>query len=105
MKENRFQKYVYGGITAVLVSMIPLLVIFLILEREAISLFVDELISILSPIIVGAVLTFLISPIYNKTRDAVRAKTEKYSKRMWQARGYVPTSGYSGEVPYMGFSG
>ena len=80
MKENRFQKYVYGGITAVLVIMIPLLVIFLILEREAISLFVDELISILSPIIVGAVLTFLISPIYNKTRDAVRAKTEKYSK-------------------------
>lgn len=80
MKENRFQKYIYGGITAVLVIMIPLLVIFLILEREAILLFVDELISILSPIIIGAVLTFLISPIYNKTRDAAKSQTAKFSK-------------------------
>lgn len=78
MKEHRFQKYIYGGITAVSVIMIPLLVIFLILERDAISLFLDELFLILSPIIYGAVLAFLIAPIYN----IVREKSEAFSKKV-----------------------
>lgn len=80
MKEHRFSKYIYGGITAVLVIMIPLLVVFMILERDAISMFCDELFRILSPTIYGAVLAFLIAPVFNITRGKSAEFATKISK-------------------------
>ena len=69
MKNHRFEKYIYAGITAVLVIIASILVIFLILEREAVAGFGKLLLSVLAPVIYGAVLAFLLAPIYNMSKN------------------------------------
>lgn len=65
MKNHRFDRYLYMGITAVLVLAAATAVIFLFLERKAILALGGRIVSILTPIIYGAVLAFLFSPVYN----------------------------------------
>ena len=93
MKEHRFQKYIYGGITAVLVILIPILVVFMILERDALSAFANEVVTILSPGIYGAVLAFLIAPIFNAARDSSEAFVIKYTKNKKLGKGVGKTVG------------
>jgi len=93
MKEHRFQKYIYGGITAVLVILIPILVVFMILERDALSALANEVVTILSPVIYGAVLAFLIAPIFNAARDSSEAFVIKYTKNKKLGKGVGKTVG------------
>lgn len=65
MKDHKFAKYIYSGVTAVVVIAVSLLIGFLFLERQAVFAFMDKIMAILSPVIIGAVLAFLVSPIYN----------------------------------------
>ena len=69
MKDHKFAKYIYTGLTAGLVIAVSLLIGFLFLERQAVFAFIDRILEILSPIIIGAVLAFLLSPIYNFCYD------------------------------------
>ena len=73
MKNHRFDRYLYMGITAVLVLAAATAVIFLFLERKAILALGGRIISILTPIIYGAVLAFFIfaciqrrGPVYGR---------------------------------------
>lgn len=68
MKDHRFGKYICAGITAVSVITISVLLIFLFIERTVVKAAIDNVISILSPIIFGAVLAFLVTSIYNASR-------------------------------------
>ena len=79
MKNHRFDRYLYMGITAVLVLAAATTVIFLFLERKAILALGGRIISILTPIIYGAVLAFLFSPVYN---GGVRFTGELLGKKM-----------------------
>lgn len=79
MKNHRFDRYIYMGITAVSVIVIATVVVFLFVEREAVSAAYHNLISILSPIIYGAVLAFLFSPVYNL---GVRITGEVLNKKL-----------------------
>ena len=79
MKNHRFDRYLYMGITAVLVLAAATAVIFLFLERKAILALGGRIISILTPIIYGAVLAFLFSPVYN---GGVRFTGELLGKKM-----------------------
>ena len=101
MKEHRFQKYIYWGLTAVFVIMIPLLIIFLILERDAISLFCDNLLLILSPIIYGAVLAFLVSPIFNMARNHSEEFAAKITKNKKLSAWVGKTAGTCASVLFL----
>ena len=65
MKNHRFDRYIYMGVTAILVVVAAVLVIFMFLERKAVGAAFGKMFSILAPIIFGAVLAFLMSPVYN----------------------------------------
>ena len=65
MKDHKFEKYIYTGVTAVLVIAVSLLIGFLFLERQAVLAFLDKIVEILSPVTIGAVLAFLVTPVYN----------------------------------------
>lgn len=80
MKEHKYEKYIYGGVTAVLVVASAILMVFLLMNMNTVIQFVDKLISILAPIIIGAVLAFLVSPIYNKTCRVTEQLLEKAPK-------------------------
>ena len=69
MKEHKYEKYIYGGVTAVLVVAAAILMVFLLINLNAVLGFCEKLISILAPIIIGAVLAFLVAPIYNKAQE------------------------------------
>ena len=81
MKENKFEKYICWGITAVLVVASAILMVFLLLELDTVLRFIDTLIAILAPIIIGAVLAFLVAPIYNLVRRYTNMLAERISKK------------------------
>ena len=58
MKNHPFNKYIYMGLTAISVITAAILIVFLFLEREAVGAAFDKVVSILAPIIYGAVLPF-----------------------------------------------
>ena len=58
MKDRKFSKYLFAGVTAVTVIAVSILLVFLFLERQAVSSFFDKIMEILSPIIIGAVFDF-----------------------------------------------
>lgn len=68
MKEQKFGKYICWGVTAVLVIAASILMVFMLLRLDMVMEFIEKLIEILAPIIIGAVLAFLVAPIYNKVQ-------------------------------------
>ena len=65
MKNERFERYIYMGVTAILVLIAAVFVVFLFLERNAVFAFLGKVRFVLAPVIYGAVLAFLMSPVYN----------------------------------------
>lgn len=65
MKNERFERYIYMGVTAILVLIAAVFVVFLFLERDAVFDFLGKVRFVLAPVIYGAVLAFLMSPVYN----------------------------------------
>lgn len=53
------------GVTAILVLIAAVFVVFLFLERNAVFAFLGKVRFVLAPVIYGAVLAFLMSPVYN----------------------------------------
>lgn len=72
MKNQRFQRYIYNGATAILVSIAAVLVVFAFIERRSLAAFWGNILKILAPIIYGAVFAFLLTPIYNFASRGVR---------------------------------
>ena len=88
MKNERFERYIYMGVTAILVLIAAVIVVFLFLERAAVFAFLNKIRFVLAPVIYGAVLAFLISPIYNRcyrfvvyTGDPGKEKEKEPKKR------------------------
>lgn len=71
MKDNRFKSYIYWGVTAFAVIAASVGVVFLMLHIDGIRRWADQTLGILAPVIYGAVLAYLLSPIYNKCQSAV----------------------------------
>lgn len=65
MKDHKYEKYICVGVTAVIVILIAVLAVFAFLERKSLFAFGDKIFKILSPVVLGAVLAFLVAPIYN----------------------------------------
>lgn len=81
MKDQRFSKYIYTGLTAVSVIAFSILLVFLFLERTVVWGYLNKIASILSPIILGAVLAFLLAPVYNVGKNWVSEAGKRKKKK------------------------
>lgn len=65
MDKKTLGKYMAVGLTALAVVAISLLIGFLLVNLEGVTLIFVQLINILMPFIIGAVLAYLLAPVYN----------------------------------------
>lgn len=86
MKENRHGKFFKGGLTAVAVVAVSLLMIIFFFRFPTILNFFNKILSILAPIIFGGVLAFLIAPIYNFCCKTIMSVSEGKIKNRKTAR-------------------
>ena len=81
MKNQRFKPYIYWGVTAVLVIAACVMFAFLLLKIKDVKAAIRLVNGILTPIIYGAVLAYLLTPVYNWTYRQMRKLTEKKFKK------------------------
>ena len=79
MKNKKYQPYIYWGITGFVVLSLLIALIFFIIEMEKVKATVQMFFGILSPITYGAVLAYLLAPIYNWVRDLTVSGLKKSS--------------------------
>lgn len=85
MKNQKFSTYIYWGITAFLVVASCILLVFTMIHMDKVKQWAGFLIGILMPVIYGAVLAYLLTPIYNRVSRRTRKlfsgfiKEEKWS--------------------------
>lgn len=80
MKNPRFKNYIYWGTTALAVIALSVAFGFFLSRFELVSGALGKIASILMPIIYGAVLAYLMLPIYNKTRACTTLKLKTVMK-------------------------
>lgn len=80
MKNPRFKNYMYWGTTALAVIALSVAFGFFLSRFELVSGALGKIAGILMPIIYGAVLAYLMLPIYNKTKAYVEDKLHKVVK-------------------------
>lgn len=101
MKNHRFDRYIYMGITAILVMIAATAVVFLFVERKAVMAAFGRLMTILSPIIYGAVLAFLFSPIYNMGNKAAKNAAAALTKNEKLARSVGKLTGTAASLAFL----
>lgn len=69
MKDDKYRKYIYWGVTAFLVISACIALVFLIVRIDRVKVACSLLTSILAPITYGAVLAYLLTPVYNRVRN------------------------------------
>lgn len=73
MRNEKYQRYIYWGVTAFIVLALLIGLIFFIIKIDQVRAVVRMFFRILAPITYGAVMAYLMAPIYNHVRDAVVA--------------------------------
>ena len=66
MKNQHLKRYLYQGLTGILVAAAAIIVVFAFLKMDMIRAIMQKLLDILMPIIIGAVLAYLLTPLYNR---------------------------------------
>lgn len=99
MKNERFERYIYTGVTAILVLIAAVFVVFLFLERSAVFAFLGKVRFVLAPVIYGAVLGIFNVPglqlvlpadcVYRKVRGSQRQDLKMknwvlFSEEAWE---------------------
>ncbi len=73
MKETKFKNYIYWGVTVLSVIVLSITFAFFLSRFQDVKDTVKLIVGILMPVIYGAVLAYLLLPVYNRSRDlAVR---------------------------------
>lgn len=81
MKNQRLRPYIYWGVTAVLVIAACVMFAFLLLKIKDVKSAFRFLNGILTPIIYGAVLAYLLTPVYNWTYKKIEKSLRKTVKK------------------------
>lgn len=68
MRNEKYRKYIYWGVTTVVVLVIAIALIFVIIRYSHVKQVFRILTGILAPVIYGAVMAYLLAPIYNRVR-------------------------------------
>ncbi|MGL5438078.1 MAG: AI-2E family transporter [Lachnospiraceae bacterium] len=80
MKSNKLPKYLQIGLTAFVVLALTVALVFFMIEGARVKKIIDMIISILMPIIYGAVMAYLLAPVFNKVRFWVLTLQKKLTK-------------------------
>lgn len=80
MKNDKFRKYLYWGVTAFVVLALLVILTYLLQRNASVKALFILISSILMPIIYGAVLAYLLTPIFNRVRKLVDKGLEKSIK-------------------------
>ena len=80
MKDDKYAHYIYTGITAGCVIGVSIIIYFIFREFSVVQSMVAKIFSILSPILYGAVMAFLMSPVYNKLNEKMSVFFKKIFK-------------------------
>lgn len=78
MKEHKFYEYICWGITAVLVIVTCILVGLAFIRWQSVQAAIQKLNTILAPVIYGAILAYLMNPIYNRLRKWAKIATDTF---------------------------
>ncbi len=89
MKNQKFSTYIYWGITAFLVVASCILLVFTMIHMDKVKQWTGFLTQILMPVIYGAVLAYLLTPIYNR----VSRKTEDTLSRFFKEKKWPAMAG------------
>lgn len=81
MKDDKYAHYIYTGITAGCVIGVSIIIYFIFREFSVVQSMVAKIFSILSPILYGAVMAFLMSPVYNKMNEKMSVFFKKIFKK------------------------
>lgn len=81
MNEHKFRDYIYWGVTAVLVIVTCIAAALVFIRWKTVCLGLKNLNRILSPIIYGAILAYLLTPIYNRVYRWTDRLLTPYLKR------------------------
>jgi predicted PurR-regulated permease PerM len=81
MKDSRFNHYICWGATALAVIAISVSFAFFLTKFETVKQTVAMIITILKPVIYGAVLAYLLLPIYNRCRSFIGDHIASYVKK------------------------
>lgn len=80
MKNDKFRRYFYWGVTASVVLALIVVLIFLLIKGASVQAFFSLFGSILMPIIYGGVLAYLLTPVFNQVRNRVDKGLENLVK-------------------------
>ena len=90
MKENKSRKYLFWGVTAFLVILLSIMAVMVFVRWETVRGAIHSLNDILAPITYGAILAYLLSPVYNRVRGwfekLLSGIVKKDSKRKFAAK-------------------
>ena len=81
MNEHKFRDYIYWGVTAVLAIVICIAAALIFIRWQTVCLAVKKLNRILSPILYGAILAYLLTPIYNRVYTQTDRLLAPYMKK------------------------
>jgi predicted PurR-regulated permease PerM len=68
MKNGKYDKYIYWGVTTLIVVLISASFVFIVTRYSYVEAGVRTILGILAPIIYGAVMAYLLAPVYNKVK-------------------------------------
>ena len=86
LKHNgSIKKYIYNGLTALSVVAISIVLFFVLQNMEMFRKAAGTMIGILMPVIYGAVIAYLLSPLYNWLRETLQ--------KLFSQKGRTPTKG------------
>ena len=93
MKETKFKNYICWGVTALSVIALSIAFAFFLSRFQMVKGAVGTMIRILTPIIYGAVLAYLMLPVYNRSRRFLENYLNTRIKNKKTARGLAKAGG------------
>lgn len=88
MKDREFRKYIYYGVTAIAVIAVCILFWHCVQNWASVSKVFRLILGIAAPIIYGAILAYLLAPVYDRTYRAVK----KGLGKVWKKEKYQNTA-------------
>ena len=102
MNEHKFREYIYWGVTAVAVIVCCILVVMVFLRWNTVCAAAHTVNVILAPITYGAMLAYLLTPVYNAIRKATERLLKRMIKEQKERNKYTRTLATVGSLCFLG---
>lgn len=102
MNEHKFREYIYWGVTAVAVIVCCILVAMVFLRWNTVCAAAHTLNVILAPITYGAMLAYLLTPVYNAIWKATEGLLKRMIKDQKERNKYTRTLATVGSLCFLG---